>query len=147
MNRTMKIENKTAPVIEYAACNTSTVKLVNLCNERAWWFYYLRAPLIAGMRLMVYRHRIDPSAYRLRTESCCGCVRFIKTALKEKSPVFRFLNNRINQVFDNIVERLVIKEELLEAKQYARQATHPPAGQTPPRPPSSIAPVGYYNNS
>jgi hypothetical protein len=52
-------------------------------------------------------------------------MRFMKTALKEKSPVFSFLNSRINPVFDKMVERLVTEEEVLESKKYAREATRP----------------------
>jgi hypothetical protein len=123
--RTIKIENKAGPGITYAVCNTCTVELENLCKERAWGFYYLRAPLIAGMRLLAAWHGIDPRAYWVRSETCRGCVRLMKTALKEKSTIFRFLNNSINPVFDKLVERLVTKDELLEAKRYARAATHP----------------------
>jgi hypothetical protein len=121
----MKLENKTESGIEYAVCNTCTVNLVNLCCARAWWFYYLRLPLITAMRLLAAGHRIDPRDYRVRTEACYECIRFMKTALKEKSRTFRFLNDRINPVFDKMVERLVTEEEVREAKRSARNATHP----------------------
>ena len=125
MNRIMKPEDTTNHTIEYAVCNTCTIQLVKLCCERAWWFYYLRLPLVAGMRLLAFRHGIDPRSYHVRSENCYGCMRFIKTALKEKSAAFRFLNSRINPVFDKIVERIVTEEEVLESKQYARAATRP----------------------
>jgi hypothetical protein len=126
VSHTEKIENKTDPGSEFAVCNTCTVELVKLCKERAWWFHYFRAPLIAGMRLLAAWHGIDPRAYRVRSAECHGCLRFMKTALKEKSRIFCFLNNSINPIFDKIVERLVTEEELLGAKRYASRATHPP---------------------
>ena len=125
MNLRMKQKNKADTDTAYAACNTCTIQLVKLCCERAWWFYYLRLPLVAGMRLLALWHRIDPRDYTVRSEACYGCMRFMKTALKEKSAAFRFLNDRINPIFDTIVERIVTEEELLEAKQYAREATRP----------------------
>ena len=125
MNLRMKQKNKAGTDTAYAACNTCTIQLVKLCCERAWWFYYLRLPLVAGMRLLALWHRIDPRDYTVRSEACYGCMRFMKTALKEKSAAFRFLNDRINPIFDTIVERIVTEEELLEAKQYAREATRP----------------------
>ena len=125
MNLRMKQKNKAGTDTAYAACNTCTIQLVKLCCERAWWFYYLRLPLVAGMRLLAVWHRIDSRDYTVRSEACYGCMRFMKTALKEKSAAFRFLNDRINPIFDTIVERIVTEEELLEAKQYAREATRP----------------------
>lgn len=121
----MKQKNKADTDTTYAACNTCTIQLVKLCCERAWWFYYLRLPLVAGMRLLAVWHRIDSRDYTVRSEACYGCMRFMKTALKEKSPVFSFLNSRINPVFDKMVERLVTAEEVLESKKYARAATRP----------------------
>ena len=116
MNLRMQQKNKADPDIAYAVCNTCTMQLVNLCYERAWWFYYLRLPLVAGMRLLALWHRIDPRDYTVRSEACYGCTRFMKTALKEKSPVFSFLNSRINPVFDKMVERMVTEEEVSRSK-------------------------------
>jgi hypothetical protein len=123
-SRSMEFEIMKGADAHYSLCNTCTIQLVKLCSERAWWFYYLRAPLIAGMRLLAAWHGIDPRAYWVRSETCRGCIRLMKTALKEKSTIFGFLNNSINPVFDKLVERLVTKDELLEAKRYARTATH-----------------------
>jgi hypothetical protein len=121
----MQQKNKADTDSAYAACNTCTIQLVKLCCERAWWFYYLRLPLVAGMRLLALWHRIDPRNYTVRSEACYGCMRFMKTALKEESPAFRLLNSGINPVFDKMVERLVTEEEVLESKKYAREATRP----------------------
>ena len=108
---------------EYSICNTCTIKLVNLCCDRKWWFYYFRLPLITGMRIMAAWHRIDPRDYKVRSEGCYGCIRFMKTALKEKSSTFRFLNDRINPVFDKVVGKIVTKEEIREAKDFAKSKT------------------------
>jgi len=108
---------------KYFVCNTCTIKLVNLCCERKWWFYYFRLPLVMGMRILAAWHRIDPRDYMVRSEDCYGCIRFLKTALKEQSPVFRFLNDRINPVFDKVVGKIVTKEEIREAKDFAKSKT------------------------
>jgi hypothetical protein len=47
------------------------------------------------------------SEYEVRTQSCFRCLRFYKVALKEKSSVFRYLNDRINPFFDVLIERIV----------------------------------------
>jgi len=47
----------------------------------------------------------------------------MKTALKGKSPAFRFLNDRINPVFDKVVGKIVTKEEIREAKDFAKSKT------------------------
>lgn len=76
-----------------------------------------------GMLLLGWYHRIDPREYAVRTQSCYGCMRFRKTALKEKSAIFRWLNYRINPRFDRIVESIVTKAELEAAKRHAREST------------------------
>jgi hypothetical protein len=44
--------------------------------------------------------------------------------LKERSSLFRFLNGIVNPIFDHILETIVSKEEVLEAKKHAKEATH-----------------------
>ena len=108
----------------YGVCNTCTIMLVRLAYERAWWFRLIREPLRLGMILLGWLHRINPKDYQVRTLDCHGCIRFTKTALNEKSDLFGWLNDRINPVFNRILETLVTQEEIQEAKRYARQATH-----------------------
>ena len=108
----------------YGVCNTCTIMLVRLAYERAWWFRLIREPLRLGMILLGWLHRINPKDYQVRTLDCHGCIRFTKTALKEKSDLFCWLNDRVNPVFNLILETLVTQEEIQEAKRYARQATH-----------------------
>ena len=68
---------------------------------------------------MAAYYRIDARDYKVRSEVCYGCIRFMKTALKEQSPTFRFLNDRINPVFDKVVGKIVTEEEIREAKDFA----------------------------
>jgi hypothetical protein len=106
-----------------AVCNTCTIRLVRIAYQRAPWFRLVREPLRLGMRGLAWFHRVDPAEYEVRTENCYGCVRFYKVALKEKSALFRWLNDRVNPRFDALLERIVTAEEVREAKAYAREAT------------------------
>jgi len=106
-----------------AVCNTCTIKLVAIAYRRAPWFRVVREPLRFGMRLWAWVYRIDPSEYDVRTPACYGCIRFYKSALKERSHIFRFLNDRINPLFDALMNRIVTTEEIQQAKVYARQAS------------------------
>ncbi len=109
----------------YAICKTCTILLVGLCYRRVWWFRLMREPLLLGMRLLSWWHGIDPRDYRVRTESCYGCIRFMKESLKEMSPAARWLNDRINPAFNQIRDTIVTQDEIREARRYAREATHP----------------------
>ncbi|MBM4461330.1 MAG: nitroreductase [Chloroflexi bacterium] len=106
-----------------AVCNTCTIRLVRIAYTRAPWFRLVREPLRLGMRGLAWFHRIDPAEYEVRTASCYGCMRFYKVALKEKSALFRWLNDRVNPHFDALLERIVTAEEVRVAKAYAREAT------------------------
>lgn len=108
----------------YPACTTCTVMLVKICYSRAWWFRIIREPLRYGMVVMGKLYGVSHSDYLVKSVECQGCVRFIKTGLKEKSSLFRFLNGIINPVFDWILETIVSEKEVLEAKKHAKEATH-----------------------
>ena len=110
---------------KYAVCNTCTILLVKLCYQRVWWFRWIREPLLLGMRILSWWHGINPRDYLVRTESCYGCIRFMKESLKERSAVARWLNDRINPVFNRVRDSIVTQEEIREAKRIAREATHP----------------------
>jgi hypothetical protein len=109
---------------KHPVCNTCTILLVELCYQRVWWFRLMREPLLLGMRLLSWWHGIDPCDYPVRTEGCYGCIRFMKESLKERSPVSRWLNDRINPAFNRIRDSIVTQEEIREAKRLAREATH-----------------------
>jgi hypothetical protein len=111
---------------KYASCNTCTIMLVQTAYRRAWWFRLVREPLRIGLIVMSKLYGIDAKSYTVRSENCYGCIRFMKTALKENSPLFNRLNNLINPVFDRIMERIVTGEEVSEAKRFARESTHEP---------------------
>jgi hypothetical protein len=68
------------------------------------------------MRLWAWVYRIDPSEYDVRTPACYGCIRFYKTALKERPRIFRFLNDRINPLFEALMKRIATTEEIQQAK-------------------------------
>ena len=104
-----------------AVCNTCTIRLVRLCYERSWWFRVFREPLVAGMRAMGQLYRVDPGQYEVRSEECLGCIRFLKTALKEKSWLFRLLNGVVDPVFNRVRNSLVSEEERREAREHARK--------------------------
>jgi len=106
-----------------AVCNTCTLKLVNIAYRRAPLFRVVREPLKLGMRFLSWANRVNPAEYEVRTPNCYGCIRFYKVALKDKSALFRWLNNLINPLFDAVLERSVTPEELRRAKAYAHSAT------------------------
>lgn len=106
-----------------AVCNTCTLKLVSIAYRRAPWLRLFREPLRLGMRFLSWIHRVNPSEYEVRTPNCFGCIRFYKVALKEKSGLFRRMNDLFNPLFDALLERIVTEEEIRQAKTYAWAAT------------------------
>ena len=106
-----------------AVCHTCTLRLITLAYRRAPLFRLVREPLKWGMRGLAWMHRIDPMEYEVRTPACYGCIRFYKTALKDKSALFRRLNRLINPLFDAVLEQLVTGAEIQQAKAYAQAAT------------------------
>ncbi len=107
-----------------ARCGGCTIRLVQICSERAWWFAPARWPLVTGMRVLAKWHGIDPHDYAVAhaRQECRGCLRFIKSELKEKSPLFVALNARINPVFNRLRNGLLTREEVAEAKRIAHAA-------------------------
>jgi hypothetical protein len=108
-----------------AVCNTCTVMLVRKAYERSPWLRLIREPLRFGMTAMARLYRIDAEEYHVRCEECRGCPRFLKTALKERSAIFRFLNEMINPLFDRILESRLTAEEIAESKRDAKSRTGP----------------------
>ena len=106
-----------------AVCSTCTLKLVRLAYRRRPLFRAVREPLKLGMRLFSWIHRVDPEEYQVRTPACRRCIRFHKVALKEKSALFRWLNNQINPLFDEMLERIDTEEDLRQARSYGRSAS------------------------
>jgi len=106
-----------------AVCNTCTLKLANIAYRREPMFRVVREPLKLGMRFLSWVHHVDPAQYEVRTPNCYGCIRFYKVALKDKSALFRWLNNLVNPIFDAVLERIVSETEVKQAQAYARGAT------------------------
>jgi len=113
-------------------CNVCTVRLVENAYRKAPWFRVIREPLLLAMRFMAYLYRIDPDQYEVRTQSCHRCMRFNKIALKEKSALFRVLNHIINPAFDTLIERILTRQELLDAEHYAHSAMTGPLYENTP---------------
>ncbi|OHD66196.1 MAG: hypothetical protein A2176_08125 [Spirochaetes bacterium RBG_13_51_14] len=109
----------------YALCSTCTIMLVKKTYERAWWFRMVREPLRWGMIALGWLYGIDPEGYPVRSEQCRGCLRFMKTALKDRSALFNRLNGLMNPLFDRIIERIVTAEEIGEAKRFAKESARP----------------------
>jgi hypothetical protein len=102
-------------------CNSCTRHLVDLCYKRSLAFRLFRAPLVAGMKIIARYHRIDLKDYPVRTERCRDCIRFMKNALKQKSPAFVRVNDMINPYFNRYRDSIVTKEEKARAKSLAAE--------------------------
>ena len=102
-------------------CNSCTRYLVDICLKKSLAFRLFRAPMISAMRIMSYFHGIDLKDYPVRTERCRSCVRFMKNALKQKSPVFARLNDLINPYFNRYRDHLVTEDDKARAKSLAAE--------------------------
>lgn len=107
-----------SPVI----CKNCALMLARLVCQRHWWFPLVREPLLMGMRILAWRHGIDAHSQQVRNPECQGCIRFMKAGLEEKSPTFRFLNNRIGSTFSSMRDARLTRAERDEAKRYAAEA-------------------------
>ncbi|MDD2805835.1 MAG: hypothetical protein PHV33_09790 [Elusimicrobiales bacterium] len=103
-------------------CKICTIKLVEAAYARAWWFRLVREPLRWGMLLLGRLYEADLEVYDVHSASCRACPRLTKLELKEKSALFRLLNNLVNPWFDRLLERLITERELQEAKDAAERA-------------------------
>jgi len=117
----VKVNSEIAP--PEASCKNCALMLARIVYRRHWWFPLVREPLVLGMQLLAWWHRIDPARYPVRNQECRGCLRFIKTELEEKSPVFRFLNGIVGEPFSKLRNARLTQEELDEAKRFAKDAT------------------------
>jgi hypothetical protein len=115
-----------------ASCQVCTIHPVRLCYEHKLWFRWVREPLALGMRLLARWHHIDPHDYPVRMEECFGRLRFLKKELKEKSPLFVRLNDLVNPTFNRLRDSIVTKDEIEEARSFAREATGQGNGQGAP---------------
>lgn len=77
------------------------------------------------MRLLSLSHGIDARRHVVSNPECHGCVRFMKAELEEKSPLFRFLNDRIGPRFGAMRNAMLTQAELDEAKRRATEMMAP----------------------
>ena len=106
-------------------CNNCVLFLIRRCYGKHWWFRLVREPLVWGMRIMACCNGIDARSHAVSSPECHGCVRFMKAELEEKSPAFRFLNERIGPWFRTMRDSMLTQAELDEAKRYAQEMMEP----------------------
>ena len=108
-------------------CKNCALLLVRMCYGKHWWFRLVREPLVLGMRILARLNGIDARRHPVNNPECHGCVRFMKAELEDKSPLFRFLNDRIGPRFSELRNSLLTRNELDEAKRHALEmmATKP----------------------
>lgn len=102
-------------------CKNCALFLIRQVYEKHWWFRVVREPLVLGMRILAWWNGIDARTHGVANKECHGCVRFMKAELEEKSPTFRFLNDRIGPWFGTKRNSMLSQEELDEAKRRARE--------------------------
>jgi hypothetical protein len=107
------------------SCRICTLHLERLCYARAWWFRLFRECFATGIRVFVLVHRVRPQEYRTRSAMCHHCIRFRKNALKERSRLFRWLDQYLNPVFNRVRDSLLTPAELDRARSLARDAGDP----------------------
>jgi len=108
-----------------AVCKLCTIRLEQLCYQRAWWFRVFRAILASGVRLWSLWHPVMPTLYLSRTKECHACIRFRKNVLKEESRLFRRLDGYVNPLFNRARDSLLTPEEMEAARAHARKAALP----------------------
>ena len=111
-----------------SGCRICTIRLEQLCYQRAWWFRAFREVLATGIRFFALAYRI-PADHRLaRSAMCFKCLRFRKNALQARSPLFTWLDGYLNPVFNRARDALLTPEELEKARELARRAADPEFG-------------------
>jgi len=105
-----------------AECGSCTLMLVRSVYERSGLFIVFREPLLLGMRVMAWWHKIDARRYPVGNPACKGCIRFMKNELKEKSPTFRWLNDKFNPIFNRLRDAHVSSEDKAAARLFAEKA-------------------------
>ncbi|MDO9153792.1 MAG: hypothetical protein Q7U47_08830 [Paludibacter sp.] len=106
------------------SCITCTRRLVEIAYQKSFLFRLLREPLKIGMKLWVKIKCIDVEEYKITNDACLNCNRFYKNALKDKSSNFRWLNSKINPIFDNWLECIVTAKEIKIARKHAEAASN-----------------------
>jgi len=116
------------PAPTVSGCRICTIRLEQICYQRAWWFRAFREILATGIRLFALVYRI-PADHRLaRSAMCFKCLRFRKNALQARSPLFNWLDGYLNPIFNRARDALLTPEELEKARDLARRAADPEFG-------------------
>jgi len=105
---------------------------VHICYGRSFWFPLFREPLVAGMKLLGSLHGIEYSAVEGPNKECKGCLRHLKNRLKDCSPLFIFINDLVNPVFNSLRDSLLDRDEKLVAKGFASGSGASPFTKCPP---------------
>jgi hypothetical protein len=106
-----------------ASCNICTIRLEQLCYQRAWWFRAFRELLATGIRLFALAYRLRADRHPARSPMCYRCLRFRKNALKQRSDLFNCLDNYLNPFFNRVRDSLLTQAELEQARKLAQQAS------------------------
>jgi hypothetical protein len=108
-----------------SACKMCTIRLEELCYQRAWWFRAFREVLATGIRLFAIALWIETDADKPRSKACQRCLRFRKNALKRRSPLFNWLDGYLNPLFNRVRDSLLTPQELERARALARSRADP----------------------
>ena len=116
------------PAPAASGCRICTIRLEQICYQRAWWFRAFREILATGIRGFALVYRI-PADHRLaRSPMCFKCLRFRKNALQARSPLFTWLDGYLNPLFNRARDALLTPEEHEKARELARRAADPEFG-------------------
>lgn len=105
-----------------SACRICTIRLEQICYQRAWWFRAFREILATGIRLFALAYRIPADHHQARSAMCFKCLRFRKNALQANSPFFNWLDGYLNPLFNRARDALLTPDELEKARQLAQRA-------------------------
>ena len=111
-----------APKGPKPACPICAIFLIQRSYGKRWWFRLLREPLVWGMRLLAWIDGLKEWKQKGVNPECKGCVRYLKSELEEKSPLFRWLNKFIGPPFKKLRDSALEQAEFGEAKRRAQQA-------------------------
>lgn len=116
------------PAPSASGCRICTIRLEQICYQRAWWFRAFREILATGIRLFALAYRVPADHRLVRSPMCCKCLRFRKNALQARSPFFNWLDGYLNPLFNRARDALLTPEELEKARELARCAADPEFG-------------------
>jgi len=102
-------------------CRMCAIYLVERCNKKNMLFHIIRDPLVWGMYFLGWCNGINVRQIVVGKTRCNGCIRFLKTALEEKSPTFNCLNKFIGPRFAKIRNSMLTDEEIREGKRLAAE--------------------------